>query len=61
MGGPSLAPGSANEFPVVKFMMPNGKTQEHIVTPESWSIEQSGKVVAKRDQLPLKLAWVRHF
>ena len=60
---PELGQGSAREFPVVRFMLPGStasggsKTEERLVTPESWSIEQGGKVVARRDQLPLKLAW----
>ena len=63
-GGESkLAQGSAREFPVVRFMLTGStasggsKTEERLVTPESWTIEQGGKVVARRGQLPLKLAW----
>ena len=40
-------------WPVVKFQ--NG--QERVITPEKWEIQQAGRSVAKRVQVPLILAW----
>ena len=40
-------------YPLVRFS--NGV--ERLVTPEEWTVEQAGKVVGRRVQVPLKLAW----
>ncbi len=44
---------SENGYPIVEAL--NGK--KIIATPESWSIEENGKILAKITQIPLRLAW----
>jgi ATP-dependent DNA helicase PIF1 len=53
---PSLSWGKVSRsqlWPVVRFV--NGV--EHVCTPEEWAIERDRKKVAKREQVPLLLAW----
>ena len=40
-------------YPLVRFA--NGA--ERLVMPEEWTVEQGGRVTARRVQVPLKLAW----
>ena len=47
------APPPSGLYPVVAF---EGGVERH-VTPEEWTIEQGGHVVARRIQVPLKLAY----
>ena len=47
-------------YPVVEFevgTLARPQKLRMLVTPASWELEQSGKKVARRDQVPLKLAW----
>jgi len=47
-------------YPVVDFevgTLARPQKLRMLVTPASWELEQSGKKVARRDQVPLKLAW----
>jgi hypothetical protein len=48
------------QLPVVKFEVTIGKVKkeiERVMTQEEWTIEQGGKTLASRIQIPLKLAW----
>ena len=55
--------GDKRMFPVVRFEHSVGNddqemtTTDRVITPEEWSLESGGQVVASRTQLPLKLAW----
>ena len=40
-------------YPIVRF----GNGVERLITPAEWTVEQGYKVVARRVQIPLKLAW----
>lgn len=46
------------QYPVVRFMAANGTTRTIICIPEEWKVElPNGEVQAKRQQVPLILAW----
>ncbi len=42
-----------NNFPIVRL----GSGKEIIVTPDSWTIDDDDRVLAKINQIPLRLAW----
>ena len=46
-------------YPLVEFQVGTNppRTIRRLVTPEQWQLEQAGKVVATRMQVPLKHAW----
>lgn len=45
-------------WPLVRFVLPNGGTRDHLVRPEMWKNEEpNGDVIASRTQVPLILAW----
>ena len=54
-GGGGGRPGRL--YPVVEFVVEPGRWERIMCTPEEWAIEESGREVAKRVQVPLKLAW----
>lgn len=46
------------QYPVVRFMATNGTSRTIICIPEEWKVElPNGEVQAKRQQVPLILAW----
>ena len=44
-------------YPVVRFLLANGKTYLRRIEPEKWTIEDGSTLIAERIQLPLRLAW----
>jgi ATP-dependent DNA helicase PIF1 len=45
-------------WPMVRFALPDGTFRELLIQPEEWKTEnQQGEIVAKRNQIPLILAW----
>ena len=48
----------ARPLPVVRFTaVASEKVTERVIGPEQWTIDEGGKQLAERTQLPLKLAW----
>lgn len=52
-GGGGKAENPTGLYPLVRF----GNGVERVLTPEEWTVEQGGKVIGRRVQVPLKLAW----
>ena len=45
-------------WPMVRFSLPDGSYRELLCQPEEWKTEnQQGEITAKRQQIPLILAW----
>lgn len=45
-------------WPMVRFALPDGTFRELLMQPEEWKTEnQQGEITAKRQQIPLILAW----
>lgn len=52
------SPASSHQYPVVQFISTGGVPRVLLCQPEEWKVElPSGEVQAKRNQLPLILAW----
>ena len=43
-------------YPLVQFQVAPGVWESQLVVPEEWTVEDGGREVAKRVQVPLKLA-----
>ena len=52
-GAPS---GKVRLYPLVQFQVAPGVWESQLVLPEEWTVEDGGREVAKRVQVPLKLA-----
>lgn len=49
---------TSRDFPVVRFVLPDGASRDLLCQPESWKVElPNGEVQASRSQIPLILAW----
>jgi len=49
---------TSRDFPVVRFVLPDGTSRDLLCQPESWKVElPNGEVQASRSQIPLILAW----
>lgn len=54
----SPLPDTSRLYPLVLFSVADGTSRELLVQPEEWTVElPNGEVQAKRQQLPLILAW----
>jgi hypothetical protein len=53
----SSSSSSQEPIPIIEFHFADGTTMRRTIVQQEFNIELQGKVVAKRVQLPLKLAW----
>lgn len=53
-----LMASTAQIYPVIRFVLPDGTTRDLLAQRETWKVElPSGEVQASRSQIPLILAW----